>query len=234
MKLLDKLQVNLFKASERKLEIDQGKKLAESVDKLREMKAKEEQSLALFRDKAVSEAKAQIKGLIEERDAVGKEIGELEKRRVLAMKPLNEYEERLEKREQEVVRKEENILQKELDLGHDVVQSMAIRQEAATYSATIETRTKEAERLQAEADRNLKESKNQLRRTELIYKAASDKADQAKAYISSQEASIAERTRSLDLMYANMQAREKELSLRERGIIDREEQLMRELERRVK
>ena len=70
IKLLTKQEINLRKANEKRLEIEEGRKLASRVDNLRELVAQEEASLASFRAKTVANIGAEIKKLEQEKQTV--------------------------------------------------------------------------------------------------------------------------------------------------------------------
>lgn len=73
-RLLDKKTVNAALATERKQQIDEGKRLKESIEALREMKSEEEASLERFRRETVRVVQIEIDDLIRRRDALREEI----------------------------------------------------------------------------------------------------------------------------------------------------------------
>lgn len=90
MKLLSKLEIQQKKTSDRKVEIDEGRKLAKSIDNLRELRSLEEQNLEAFRNKTVSAIRSEIKDLSSERDALRTEVSKLTSDRKEALKPVDE------------------------------------------------------------------------------------------------------------------------------------------------
>lgn len=90
MQLLEKRQIDGLKARERYQEIQEGKKLAEKVDALRELSAKEQTNLAKFSEESMSRLKAEIDKLITVREDIKSEIKVLERQKSLAKEPLDE------------------------------------------------------------------------------------------------------------------------------------------------
>ena len=80
MKLLDKQEITRQKSLERKLEVEEGIKLAKRVDTLRELSSKEQTSLSKFRDESLAQIRKEIDSLITERNNLILENEELEKK----------------------------------------------------------------------------------------------------------------------------------------------------------
>lgn len=77
MKLLSKREIDASKALERKLEVDEGRKLAEKVDMLRRLYAEEQAKFARFRDETIHAVLGEIRILIEERDSLRSKVRQL-------------------------------------------------------------------------------------------------------------------------------------------------------------
>lgn len=89
MRLLDPKQVSAAKAQERKLEIDEGMKIAKRVDALREALVQEEQNVAQFRAGVVPKLQEQIAELCLEVDRKKEELDEANRHLALAREPLD-------------------------------------------------------------------------------------------------------------------------------------------------
>lgn len=76
-KLLPKKLVTATLATERKLEIDKGVKLAKAIDTLRDTKRTEEQALEEFREITIRQVQAEIDALFQERNRLSKEVKDL-------------------------------------------------------------------------------------------------------------------------------------------------------------
>jgi hypothetical protein len=77
MRLLDKKTIAVQKSEERKKEIEEGVKLAKSIDALRETHAKEQVSLKNFRDAMLRSIKEEIDTLIKQKESLKEEIKNL-------------------------------------------------------------------------------------------------------------------------------------------------------------
>lgn len=97
MRLLPKSEVLMAKATAQKQSIDEGKKLAASVDRLREIRADEETSLETFRRETLAVIQKEITEASAKRDALIGEVSALEKAKREALKPLGEEWEQLNK-----------------------------------------------------------------------------------------------------------------------------------------
>lgn len=79
MKLLPRQEIAALKSIERKKEIDEGAKLAQKIDVLRETAAKEESTLATFREKTLGLIREDIMQLSQERNVLRIEVDLLRK-----------------------------------------------------------------------------------------------------------------------------------------------------------
>lgn len=116
MKLLDKKTIAVEKSSERKKEVEEGIKLAKSVDSLRETHAKEQINLKKFRDNTLASTKSELDVLLTQRDAILNDIVSLEQRRKEASAPIdltNEWKQ-VEKSKQDILQRETNVINREI------------------------------------------------------------------------------------------------------------------------
>lgn len=89
MKLLDKKTIEVQKSNERKREVEEGMKLARSVDTLRETHSKEQINLKKFRDATLKSIKEECNVLEVQKNALLNEITALEEKRLQAQQPLD-------------------------------------------------------------------------------------------------------------------------------------------------
>ncbi len=108
MRLLDKKSIEVQKSTERKREIEEGKKLANSVDSLRQTLGKEQENLRNFRDATMNSIKAEIDVLSKKKEALNLEIEALEARRKESLMPID-----LSKEWKEVEIQKKDLLQRE-------------------------------------------------------------------------------------------------------------------------
>lgn len=168
MKLLQKADITKQKALERHREIEEGKKLAERVDALRELSAKEEAQLRLFRDKAMTEIRVQLAALSEESQALTKAVAERKKELAQLLLPLdekwaevtkahqvlNEWEDELNVRQFELVQEEKQLSSKLRDL-HDREYVISQRE------LLVESKQAEHDKMLTNAREVLAEARNQ-------------------------------------------------------------------------
>lgn len=101
MKLLPKSEVEKARATDKKREIDEGMKLAQRIDNLRETAALEEGELEKFRKETIKTIHEDITTESQRLDELKKKVSDLETRRQEALKPIFEEQERLEQARKE-------------------------------------------------------------------------------------------------------------------------------------
>lgn len=130
MRLLPKSAINKAKALDRQREIDEGKKLATRVDKLRELSAIEEKNLMAFREKTMEAIQAEIRPLIDKRDTLLKDIKDRTTQRNILLIPLdakweevnkaqalcNDWHKELDTRQSEVATSREGLFREAKEL----------------------------------------------------------------------------------------------------------------------
>lgn len=185
MKLLSKTDIQLTKAAERKREVDEGAKLARKVDALRELAAKEQTNLTVFREASIKQVKKEIQDAIEEKNVLLNEIELLKEQRKALQKPLDKEWERLEKekvklevlkedlslrkiqivgseRDLKTLKKEIEVQCKALDKERDQVKSLinqaeSIKVEAHVIHKNTTARSEKLQLLQDEREQSVKE-----------------------------------------------------------------------------
>lgn len=96
MRLLDKSAVQSHKAREQRQTIEEGVKLAQRIDNLREVAAQEEAALTKFRSETIAKIHEEIKAESAKKEHLTKEVRDLEKRRQNALEPLDQEEKKLQ------------------------------------------------------------------------------------------------------------------------------------------
>lgn len=115
-RILSKREIDAAKGRERQREIEEGKKLAGSVDMLRETRATEETKLAEYRIKALSAIQDEIDPKIAERDELNTEIRIKKAEREALIQPLTAKWDEVIAKEGEVKAKDESVQQAEAQL----------------------------------------------------------------------------------------------------------------------
>ena len=95
MRLLPKKEVSIEASKQKKLLIDEGLKLATTVDALRETKVKEEGNLNRFRTETIASVQHDIDLAIAKRNVLQVEIAELEKEREIQQLPFDDEWEKI-------------------------------------------------------------------------------------------------------------------------------------------
>jgi len=120
IKLLPKSEIDHLKAEERRKEVEEGRKIAERIDTLRETVSEEEAALGRFRVETVTRINAEISAKITEREELEHGNSKLRREREELLKPLDtEREEiRLERIhlaqwEKSISEKEDQVIQRE-------------------------------------------------------------------------------------------------------------------------
>lgn len=173
MKLLPKSDILIKKAQDQKQAVDEGKKLAQKVDTLRELAANEEASLDKFRSETLEQIHKETTEAATKRDALLGEVRELESAKREALQPLTRELELIDEAREELAQKaahnatqaltidarEQSISAKEKEVGQTLLR-VETKEEAVTRKLAdiinTETDTKQlnqtAIRLMEEAD----------------------------------------------------------------------------------
>jgi hypothetical protein len=159
MKLLAKSEVAKSQAVQKRQQQDEGMKLAERVDSLRELQTKEEQSLSKFRDKSLSEITREISQAAAERDGILSEVRRLRSEKQIGMEDVAWAKFDVDNFAASVKEREKVVEEKAIELAKQE-KSLAISlKKALTDQKTTEVRLQEAETLQVSAFEDAKESK---------------------------------------------------------------------------
>lgn len=136
MRLLQKREVDVAKARDQAREVNEGRKLASSVDRLRELRTTEAASLEKFRASTIATIHEEISKEESRLEDLKSEVSELEKRRKEAQEPLDKEREEVERFKEEVA-KHRNELQvrtnaidlrvRELDIRESSIRDSDVR-----------------------------------------------------------------------------------------------------------
>lgn len=234
MRLLQKLDIDLFKAKERKAELDEGRKLAEKVDLLRRTLPEEEARIKAHRDAVVAECQRDIEAAIARRRQASAEADAEEARGRKAMEPVGDLIEAAARRSADsdarfaaALQAEERALAHESEARNELAAAKALLEQAERDKGATAGALESAKAAEKEARKKLREAAE-------AKEAALRERDEAHADCFRREALVAERERNARLKEDSFAQRERALSVRERAIIDREETLQREFTRKQK
>lgn len=231
MKLLDKKSISQEKAKERKLEVEEGAKLARKVDALRETAAKEELNLAKFRIEYMKTIQAEMSELLGQRDALRSTVDALEERRKELLKPIDAEKKALSERKTELesldigVRQSLAFLASTEDRLHDKEKSLELLERRMNIVFEgIQDDKSVSEKERNEVHESLIRAKEKEHEMEL-------KTDKKIQELLEREASIASKERENENRKHSLDARTTELNNRERLINDKYETLQRTIKR---
>lgn len=165
MKLLDKKTVNLEKAKEKKLEIDEGVKLAKKVATLREAASKEEISLKKFRDENLKNILKEVEEATLKRDSILAQAQDAEARRERALRPLTEEKEEIKAQKEELAQANQQIDEKLLSLTQKELSLDKREKDIALEEDRISDEKKRIEANYADSLREKEQSDRILRET---------------------------------------------------------------------
>lgn len=228
MKLNQKKEIVVQKSNERKLEIQEGAKLARSVDALRETHSVEQQKLKKFRDDSLALIKSEISTFIEERNGLKTDVEFLrEQKKVLLDIPLD-AEWNLVENKQRHLTDLEIILQDRILQSRDKEKSIEeIKKQLSIEKERIyDERLLSTQKL-SEANLKLSEATLKLRTAESEIEKSDEYAYSKGKDIFKKEENVSIRERDIANKEITLQARERELNNRERAINDKYEVLLR-------
>lgn len=234
MKLLDKREIDRARNRERALEVEQGRALAVRVDSLRELYSKEQGSLAKFRDETVAMALSDVKAAVQRRDIALEELRVAEEERDAAKGAVDLRVATFERREAELLAGWNGVTEaaKGVNAAIQAVEEASRNADAARTTAI--SREKEARRLQDEAVRLRNVAQAQSDAASKVLSDSKEQARQRMDEVSRKEEEVSKREGAATSALVSIAGQTRALSLRERDIIDREEQLARELKRQGK
>lgn len=234
MLLPDKAQVHRSQILERKIDIEQGKKLSSKLDELRRLVADEEANFKKARERSVELMKKEIAEWVHKRDQAKKEYEEMQNAVDAPKKDLEKRKKTIEEAEEKLNRISERLAEtarnfdlrsKQLKMDEDAIAE-------ALKNAKIAL--DDAEHIQKQALSEAKQSRTASKDREMAADKKFGEADDRLEAVSIREKKAEEREKILTGIAANLVEEQHKLSLRERDIIDREETLKREATRRLK
>lgn len=234
MKLLQKSEIQTLKARDFVREAQEGKKLAEMVDRLREIKAQEEASLTNFRVKTLAKIHDEITQEQEKLATLKGEVKTLEERRKDALKPLDEIKKQIA-REREFLDERSKSLddrdrlleardatsQNTLKKASDALERAKNREMAATESL------REASKTNTAAQKALDNAKK-------VEKSASDLKSKVTQELLHRDIMASSRERGITMKENNLAIREAELADGWKLLEDRKEMFERQIKRNKK
>ena len=223
MKLLPKKQdLDKAKNDERKRAIDEGIKLAESVDKLRQAKLNEEKSLREWREANIKAVKVEIDKALEEKGSLLKEVEDARALREQLLKPLDKEWVEVKKAKEEVVKEKESSFIEREQLKLEQEKGRQEWEKVSQAAVRIKQNEQDTEKAKSEAI-SLKE----LAQRE--YEMAHTEHDAQAKVIEEKLSELTQRAKEYEVAQSVIAIREHEVKDKEVELIKREQDLERRM-----
>lgn len=231
MKLLTKQEISDKKTQERKLEVDEGIKLARKVDKLREMAVSEESNLAKFREENMRLLKESIEALTGQRDFLQNNIMALQEEKRELLVPLDKEWRKVRAIEDRLAKFGEELNEKHIQLQNTEME----------YDLKVEKLKEERSRLKDDREgvsELIKEAKSKLKEAKDILETSNSKKEEIERHIkieyqelTKKEAEISTREKNNKLKESSLLKLADDLAKKDRQINDKYETLQRSITR---
>lgn len=217
LRLLQKSEIVQAKSLERKLEIDEGLKLARRIDNLRKIATEEEKSLEQFRRETTSHIYNEIALLTEQKEVLTQEVIQLLHTREKLLEPLhNEWE--LVKKQK--VKVEEDILELHTKIDavneqEEILKEKLLQIEIDTKNIAIEKQS---------SFKELTEAVKAKKQADLYLQEAMETRIEANSFVATAKANASEKERTFKVREKNIEDKEQELQdLQKELIIERKQ-----------
>lgn len=223
MQLLSKSEINAKKASERKIEIDQGIILARKVDKLRETYSEEQAKLNAFRDGTVKVVQEKIDSLTKKVSELKDHLSALKKQRDELQKPLTNEWNQLNQEKLLLQEAKYDALQKSRE-NQELKKSLQDQEAILNQRiADIQVLAFEKEELASKAREYMREQQGVLADIQRRKQEMENEFQQKHRTLLQKEHKLDMELRSHALFKETLNKKERELTLRERklAIIER-------------
>jgi hypothetical protein len=231
MKLLPKSDILIRKAADQKQAVDEGKKLAVSIDRLREVAVQEETSLEKFRSETLSQIHKETSEAAIIRDELLGEVRELQFAKEEALKPLTEELKLINEAREEIAKKAALNVSQALIID---TREQAISVKEKEVSDTL-LRT---ETIEEEARIKMEQILRDKEKTEQLVTEATDMHDKSVILKTTTESSLSEKQKELSskeeqltLLAAQLEKERLQITGDRTRLEDREQTLEREFNR---
>lgn len=211
IRLLNKREIDKRKADELKRDIDEGLKVARSVDALRELRADEDGGLQKWRREAIAVIHSEIQVKMREKAELYREVKELREERRTALDGIDAERDRLDDKESDLAQKAHKLERFKLDLDAREVQLNGTRFELNAQRGLIRDIHRETSEKTEEARTILVDAE---RRSKIVDKVIAD--------VARREESIAKREQDFERLTEDKDASLKKL---ETALVEAEQEL---------
>lgn len=231
MKLLKKSEIAAHQAAERKASIDEGLKLAKQVDRLREIKAEEEKSLALFRQKTVAQINTEIVEATQKRDALLTEAKKLQKQINAGMTEVEEKKALVAAQAAHYDSLMRLLVNDRIEVEKALTAAKSELKKAKVATFKAETNEYRAMQTLIDADNKRIQAEALLKQAAEIREDATTYAEDQKTKLDTRDKVIASKEQEITIKEAALLKKEKQLHEKEIKLRDREATLEREFKR---
>lgn len=234
MQLLKRSTVQTEVASQRQKQIDEGIRIAQKVDALRQTLGELEQQQARFLAGMEKELEERTQPLVRKIASLQKDIEDLEEKRRLLLEPLDAQWVVVNAKESELVELQTLLEKKTSEIVFREERTIELGTELKNRLFKVKTRERELDKTIRTASEELYIAQEKHVEAQKIKDAADTYSKVSKQELLTREADIAVREREVGMLRNHTNDRERELDERETLIKDREDTLERELNRRKK
>lgn len=231
MKLANRTELERDKEQERRLELNEGLKLARKVDEVRIELVKEQNNLQKFKEETTTRVQAEIDNLIKH-NAELKRVNEILSRSNKTLyEPFDkEWEELNWQRKEELDRNCLIIERDKIVIEQDRTQIAILRRQAEEQSGIIETKLKEAEDARIKARVAKEKAEKSFTEAEIHQAEVISQLDAERNQINKKAEEVALQVRDMEIREASMKRTIEALAKREIFVNDKYRQLQRTVE----
>ncbi len=201
MHILEKQEVDKLKSIERKKEVEEGLKLAKTVDHLRKVKGEEEANLRKFRDQSLLTIKNEIDTAIVERDKLRVEVATIIQERFNAQAPIDLKEEwkRVTELRAEVEAERKSFEDRDMFLISRESQVQADKENLLKKEESVKEKEELAKKYISETGKNYETSEKLRLKTEKLHEESEKAIHQRYVELADKERDFGYKERDLNL-----------------------------------
>lgn len=205
IRLLTQSEINTKKNTERQREIDEGKKLTRAVDSLREIKLEEDAALKKFREETIKGIHIEIVAETDKRETLKAEVTDLEKRKAIALKPIEDEIGELNELKHSLQQKESVLDTREADIA-------AMEKETRQKSLEIRDEMQRVQEMKKNVQTQLEVAEGEREKARKASKQAVEANIEAQGKLALVNGDIKEKERVIGLREKTVSEKEKEVA----------------------
>lgn len=231
MRLLPKSEINVRQAQQKRAEIDEGVKLANRVDNLREIAAREEESLSSFRNNTLKAIAAEIKKAEDERSSILKEVTDLREEIKEGTKQLVSRETALDDRQKALEKLESDLTGRVSALRTLASKLKDQSKQTKEYNDRLVYAHKIIDEIRKETEATYGQAREVLTQATTRQDTTFSLSEEVEQELRTRDIAIASKERDLTIREEHFERKKEALRIKELQLIDREQTLEREFTR---